>query len=321
MISRIAPVTAGAILFVTAPEGKACPALIPCYDGDIRVALNATGGAACALCGAAGQVVQQYAGYQLDWCSHCDFAFVTPPMPAADHLAWHGRDFFVRYYGEDIETFYSRKGPLYWRERRKKRWMLDFLARYVPRGRILDVGTGQGMFSYMALEDGYEVEATEVCPMDVAYHQTHGLRVHDRYLEDADLPENAFDAVTMWHSLEHVLDPIATLNEVRRVLRPGGYLVGALPNWRGLGTQLRLLLKHPLFDPQTDHELHFFHYSRKALCHAMRVAGLTPLYIGRERHQPRRLRDRLIALCGEILSLVPGLHCRETMTMVGRKPS
>lgn len=274
----------------------------------------------CALCGSPGIVRQVYAGHRLLWCRHCDFAFVDPPMSTEAHRSWHDKDFFIRYYGESIDEFYARKGPLYRREEEKKRWMISLLARYVPRGRILDVGTGQGMFSYLAQQEGYEVQATEVCPMDIAYHSTHGLQIFDGYLEDANLPSASFDGVTMWHSLEHVINPISTLREVHRILKPGGLLVGALPNWRGLGTQLRVLLRHPLFDPDTDHELHFFHYSGKALHRAFSVVGLELLQIGREWHRPRRLRDRVVAMLGEFLSAVSGRNFRETQTFVARKP-
>lgn len=280
-----------------------------------------TAAATCTLCQTAARTVQTYPGHRLGWCRHCDFAFVDPPMSSHDHRAWHDQDFFIRYYGEPIDAFYANRGPLYHREAAKKRWMLDLLGGYVtPPARILDVGTGQGMFSYLAQEAGYDVHATEVCPMDVAYHQSRGLPIFDGYLEEAGHPDAFFDAVTMWHTLEHVLDPLATLTEVARILRPGGYLVGALPNWRGLGTQLRLLLRHPLFDPETDHELHFFHYSRKALNLAFRQVGLVPVHIGRERHQPRRLRDRLVAWSGNALSVLPGIHWRETQTFVARRP-
>ncbi|MHB2020249.1 MAG: class I SAM-dependent methyltransferase [Candidatus Xenobia bacterium] len=274
----------------------------------------------CPLCQSPGRVLQEHAGHQLHWCSSCDFAYVHPPMEQVDHRTWHNQDFFIRYYGETIESFYTRKGPLYQREALKKRWMLDLLRRYVKQGKMLDIGTGQGMFSYLAREAGFEVSATEVCPSDITYHRSQGLNVFDGYLEDAHFETASFDAVTMWHTLEHVFNPISTLSEVARILKPGGYLVGALPNWRGLGTQLRLSLRHPLFDPATDHELHFFHYSPKALRFAFGCVGLEPISVGKEWHNPRRFRDRAVTLSGDLLSLIPGVNCRETMTMVGRKP-
>ncbi|HEY4003323.1 MAG TPA: class I SAM-dependent methyltransferase [Candidatus Xenobia bacterium] len=276
--------------------------------------------AVCPLCQSSGETRQTHAGYQVKWCRDCDFGFVDPPMPKTEHRTWHNQDFFVRYYGESIESFYARKGALYQREVAKKAWMVEQLRRHVPSGRILDIGTGQGLFSYTARDAGYDVHATEVCPMDVAYHRSQGLDVFDGYIEDAHFDGNSFDAVTMWHTLEHVYDPLGTLTEVCRILKPGGYLVGALPNWRGIGTQARLVLGHPLFDPATDHELHFFHYSPRALKIAFEKSGLKPISIGQEWHRPRRMRDKLVTWTGNALSVLPGINCRETMTMAALKP-
>jgi SAM-dependent methyltransferase len=63
-------------------------------------------------------------------------------------------------------------------------------------------------------------------------------RVRDRLGLDAlvgslphpDLPAGGFDVVTMWHSLEHVHDPLAVLRSSHRLLAPGGRLLVAAPN-------------------------------------------------------------------------------------------
>jgi SAM-dependent methyltransferase len=57
-------------------------------------------------------------------------------------------------------------------------------------------------------------------------------------LEDARLPAASVDTVIMAHTLEHVPDPVATLREVRRVLRAGGALVLWLPNVESIEARL-----------------------------------------------------------------------------------
>ena len=282
---------------------------------------NPAGAGTCPLCGAEGRVRQRHARWEIRHCRWCDFAYVWPPMDPEEHRGFHGPEFFERYYSEPISEFYGRRGPLYDRERVKKEWFLDYFARFVPSGRILDIGSGQALFDYLARERGYQPSLVELCPPVVEYHRSQGMEVFEGYPEDLDFPDGTFDGVAMWHSLEHVFDPLRTLGQVARVLKPGGCLVGALPNWRGLGTQLRLRLGHPLFDPETDHELHFSHFSPRAMRRALLRAGLEPLEIGVEWHRPRRFRDRVIHQAGSVASLFPGTNMRETMTFVARRPA
>jgi len=62
-----------------------------------------------------------------------------------------------------------------------------------------------------------------------------GLEVIGGNLEAAEFPSRHFDAITMNHVIEHVPDPIGTLKECCRVLKPGGKLVVVTPNIDSLG--------------------------------------------------------------------------------------
>jgi SAM-dependent methyltransferase len=98
-------------------------------------------------------------------------------------------------------------------------------------GRLLDVGCGDGRFLAAMAARGWRVEGieTESAAAALARHRTGGT-VHESPLEETDLPDAAFDMVSLLHVLEHVPDPRATLKAVRRVLAPGGTLLLALPN-------------------------------------------------------------------------------------------
>jgi SAM-dependent methyltransferase len=104
------------------------------------------------------------------------------------------------------------------------------------RGRLLDVGCGNGLFLKKMRGLGWQVAGVEPDPkaVQVARNQ-HGLQVSQGTLMAAELQENSFDVVTMSHVIEHVSDPIDLLRACHRVLKPGGKLVAVTPNNQSLG--------------------------------------------------------------------------------------
>lgn len=128
-------------------------------------------------------------------------------------------------------------------------------ATYLPYpegGRLLDFGCGHGKFVARMVAAGWHAEGLDLSPDALAVGREAGLTLHHGTLPGADLPEAAFDAVTMWHSLEHVPSPRATLEAAHRLLRPGGLLLVSVPRldslparwtgpaWYGLGLPLHL---------------------------------------------------------------------------------
>lgn len=104
------------------------------------------------------------------------------------------------------------------------------------RGRLLDVGCGNGEFLACARELGWSVAGIEPDPSAARVaHERLGLEIVGPTLKDATLPQASLDAVTLSHVVEHLLDPVDTLRQCARVLKPGGRLVLATPNIRSLG--------------------------------------------------------------------------------------
>jgi SAM-dependent methyltransferase len=78
---------------------------------------------------------------------------------------------------------------------------------------------------------GWRVTGLDVSEETVAdVRAALGVRVLAGSLPHPDLKPASFDVVTMWHSLEHVHDPLAALREAHRLLVPGGRLMVAVPN-------------------------------------------------------------------------------------------
>lgn len=116
---------------------------------------------------------------------------------------------------------------------------LSVMALEGPPKKLLDVGSGSGHFLTRMRELGWDVTGVEPDGQAArAARESFGLDIREGVLEEAGFPDNSFDAVTMHHVIEHVSDPVATLQEVRRVLRPGGRTVMVTPNAGALGHRL-----------------------------------------------------------------------------------
>lgn len=153
-------------------------------------------------------------------CAACG-AGATDPMPAE----------LGRYYGE---TYYGGRHGITdrWCTARRLRWLLG--AMKDRRGRLLDVGCGEGRFLAAAQQEGFEVAGVEIGGA-AEISRRAGLRVFDS-LEAA--AGERYDAITAWHSLEHLPDPRAAIRTARRVIEVGGKLLVAVPDAGGVQARL-----------------------------------------------------------------------------------
>ncbi len=137
---------------------------------------------------------------------------------------------------------------------------ISFL-RSLPPGKVLDVGCGLG-FLLSALGEEWEKHGVEVSSYAAEYASRWG-RIHVGDLVEARYEDRFFDAVVMYHVIEHMPDPLVNLMEVYRVLRRGGRLVLATPDFdsgcaRQFGDCYRLLHDRThisLFDSDSVHRL------------------------------------------------------------------
>ncbi len=107
-------------------------------------------------------------------------------------------------------------------------------TKIIPGGKILDVGCGNGAFLYKMQAAGMDAYGVELSAEGAKEAQRLGLKVKCGALEEQHYSPNSFDVITLNHVLEHIADPVKTLKELRRILKPDGTLVIAVPNSRSL---------------------------------------------------------------------------------------
>jgi SAM-dependent methyltransferase len=124
------------------------------------------------------------------------------------------------------------------------------------RGKLLDVGCGNGEFLVTMRGLGWDVQGVEADPEAAGLaREKHGLPVLTGTLEDADLPAASFDAITMQHVIEHLPNPVTSLTHCGRLLKEGGKLIVITPCSESLGHRAFRRSWFPLDPPR---HLHLF---------------------------------------------------------------
>jgi SAM-dependent methyltransferase len=155
------------------------------------------------------------------------------PMLAPERVAELYPD---EYYGEPGVKF---QWLIEWLVRKVGERHIQFLSADLRVGaRVLDIGCGRGVILGALASRNFEVHGVE---MSAAAARGADPRAQIRIapeLRDAGYPDAHFDQVILWHVLEHLRDPRGTLQEIHRILRPGGRLIVAVPNFSSAQARL-----------------------------------------------------------------------------------
>ena len=137
-------------------------------------------------------------------------------------------------YWQSMQEFDDPKGtlPAAGSEQRSFRRGKGFLGRISKllnespgQIRLLDVGCSSGAFLNTAVSLGFPAEGIEPAPKAAAAALASGLNVRQGFLQDGEYAAGQFDAVTLLEVIEHLSQPLELLQEVHRILRPGGILL------------------------------------------------------------------------------------------------
>ena len=159
---------------------------------------------------------------------------------------------------------------------RRRRFLLEHVARAGSGPRVLDIGCGEGAFAAAMLDAGAHVVAVDIAEEPLRRARSRRPELDLRLVApDGPWPldDASFDAVWAGEVIEHVADTAAWLSEVRRVLRSGGSLVVSTPAHGRLALMRlafspRAFAEH--FDPLGDH-LRF--YDRRTLARLLDEFG------------------------------------------------
>lgn len=206
--------------------------------------------------------------FSLFQCQDCRTVFTTPIKTNLEMAPYYDH----QYYGSERQKFIA---PIEWLIK-----ALNFLlAKFIfHKGKliagtstILDIGCGRGQLLHHLCNLGVNCHGVE--REDTFSSETkNGITLHARNLRDIRFPEAYFDTIILWHVLEHVCDPMILLQEIRRILKPGGKLWIAVPNMDSF--QSHFFKKHWF---HLDIPRHRFHFSLFSLTRLLSSCGFNIL--------------------------------------------
>ncbi|MBC9712326.1 class I SAM-dependent methyltransferase [Streptomyces sp. TRM66268-LWL] len=236
--------------------------------------------------------------FVLEQCGDCRHIFQNPSL-SKPGLDFYYRDFYDGLFEKELgAAFDSANGDDHERHTDRARAMLTHLR---PK-RWLDVGTAHGEFCFQAKKvlpdtsfDGLDVGVNVV----KAKEQGRIERAYQGFLPDhAASLAGQYDAVSMFHVLEHTVDQRAELESARKVLRPGGHLMIEVPDPESYFGRIFGKYWVPWFQPQ---HLHFVTLGN--LNRALREMGFTVVAV--DRRQPHIPFDFLGSFGLFLLRLLP----------------
>jgi 2-polyprenyl-3-methyl-5-hydroxy-6-metoxy-1,4-benzoquinol methylase len=149
---------------------------------------------------------------------------------------------------------------------------------HLSNGELLDLGAGTGSFASYMQQSGWTVTALE--PDEQA--RKRGRELYSIVLDDSSklysLEPNRFDVITLWHVIEHVHSLHQYVDQLKKILRPGGALFIAVPNHTSYDASLYGEYWAALDVPR--HLYHFSPFSMKKLLqkHELTLRKMEPMW-------------------------------------------
>lgn len=170
--------------------------------------------------------------YRIVRCSGCSLMFLNPMYSDEELSALYPID----YYAYQDGFSHSR-----WKEIAKRLLWFRIGTRdpqFESPGRILDLGCGAGWFLREMRDKGWDAYGVEINSTAAGLGRSKaGLNIFAGTLQQARFPSEFFEYVRANHSFEHISCPSETLEEVWRIMRPGGRLLIGVPNVGGLNAR------------------------------------------------------------------------------------
>jgi 2-polyprenyl-3-methyl-5-hydroxy-6-metoxy-1,4-benzoquinol methylase len=215
--------------------------------------------------------------FKIVQCYNCSLR-ITQDLPAAAHIGdYYQSDQYISHSDTDrgfINKLYHivRKRTL----ARKRKLVQKSTG--IRKGNLLEIGSGTGAFLKTMKEEGWSVTGLE--PDEGA--RNIAKRLYDLSLSDTgsfpDLPPAHYNAITLWHVLEHVHELHYYVQQLKTLLTDEGRIFIAVPNYTSADAKI-----YKQFWAAYDVPRHLYHFSPRSMellmsMHGLKVLGIKPMW-------------------------------------------
>jgi SAM-dependent methyltransferase len=189
----------------------------------------------CCVCDLPGELLYDRPPFGVVRCPVCRLVFVSPRLTATALQRLYDRP---AYFEGGVYGTQSPRSPAMLLQRAWTAGRLrEIGAHRAPPGRLLEIGSGYGLFLSAARAAGWQVQGVELSRTGAEH--ARAVRQLDVYCGQlAQAPTDQADVVCFWDTLEHVPDPLDFLREVRLRLAPGGLFALSVPYFSSLPSKV-----------------------------------------------------------------------------------
>jgi len=188
----------------------------------------------CPLCGGEDSEVLYDMEVPVVRCAQCSLVYLNP-QPRVEHQQFYDESY---YDGSSTKKDNADNEDVLEAEKVEVRLescqaVVDRVMRFIPEpGSWLDIGCGPGFLLSQANARGWQCMGLDSSPFAPRFaRERFGLdNVHTGLIEDVDFKGKTFDVISMQHVIEHLYEPVPTMREILKLLKPGGILYLETPD-------------------------------------------------------------------------------------------
>lgn len=191
-----------------------------------------------------------------------------------DETDFYGKQYWLNHQNQDLgfPDIYSRaRNDL---TERNLHWLKTLLKYQLPPAKLMEIGCSHGSFVALAKLAGYQSNGMEMSPWVVDFGQNcFDIKVELGPIENTDLPSESFDVIALMDVLEHLPDPVSTMQHCLALLKPDGFLLIQTPQFKAEMNFDTLLDSKSRFLEQLKYDEHLYLFTKTSVAELFKRLG------------------------------------------------